>query len=144
VSDQSEAERANVAALRAIYDHWGRGDWQPRFALYAEDFEWGWSEEFPDRHGVERDPNDRSPRLVAWLSEWDDWRCEVEDLVASGQFVVALTRYTGRGKESGAGVDAPGAHLWTMRDGRAVRLEVFSSRERALRAAGLNTEDGSP
>jgi hypothetical protein len=51
-------------------------------------------------------------------------------------YVVVLCRYTGRGKGSGLDVDTEGAHLWTMRDGRAVRLEVFSSRERALEAAG--------
>jgi ketosteroid isomerase-like protein len=33
--------------------------------------------------------------------------------------------------------DTHGAHLWTFREGKAIRLEVFSSRERALEAAGL-------
>ena len=50
-----------------------------------------------------------------------------------------LTRYTGRGKGSQVEVDSLGAHLWTLRDGMAVRLEVFSSREKALAAAGLPT-----
>ena len=58
--------------------------------------------------------------------------------MASGDVVVVLCRYTGRGKESGVDVDTQGAHLWTMRDGTAIRLEVFSTRERALEAAGLS------
>ena len=57
--------------------------------------------------------------------------------IAAGESVVVLTRYLGRGKASGVEVDAPGAHLWRMRNGKAVRLEIFSSRERVLDAAGL-------
>jgi hypothetical protein len=34
-------------------------------------------------------------------------------------------------------VDTPGAHVWKPRDGEAIRLEVFSSREKALESAGL-------
>ena len=135
--DVETVRQGNVEALRPLYEQWGRGNWTPRFDVYADDMEWGWSEEFPGLGGVTHDDEARSRRLREWLSPWEDWRCEVEEFVAHGEFVVALTRYTGRGKESGASVDTPGAHLWRMRDGKAVRLVVFSSRSRALAAAGL-------
>jgi uncharacterized protein len=135
----ADVQEANVEALRPVYEEWGRGNWTPRFEVYAEDMEWGWSGEFPGMAPVSPDPEGMtaSDRLREWLSPWEDWRCEAEDYVASGEFVVALTRYTGRGKESGATVDTQGAHLWTMRDGKVIRLEVFSSRSKALEAAGL-------
>ncbi len=131
--------KANVVALRPVYEAWGKGDWSPRFDVYSPDMEWGWSDEFPGLAGVSRDFELRSERLREWLSPWDDWRCEVEEFVTSGDHVVALTRYRGRGKGSQATVDSLGAHLWTMREGKVVRLEVFSSRDRALTAAGLST-----
>jgi hypothetical protein len=130
-------ERSSVEALRPVYGEWGRGNWAPRFAVYADDMEWGWSDEFPGLAGVSPDPELRSSRLREWLSPWDDWRCEAEEFVTKGEFVVVLVRYTGQGKGSGVTVDTKGAHLWRMRDGRAVRLEVFSSRSKALAAAGL-------
>jgi ketosteroid isomerase-like protein len=133
------AERANVDALRPVYAEWSQGNWRPRFDVYAPDMEWGWSDEFPGLRGVSRDPEERSRRLRSWLSPWEAWRCEAEEFVASGDFVVALCRYTGRGKESQVTVDTQGAHVWTMRDGKAVRLEVFSSRAKALAAAGLSS-----
>jgi hypothetical protein len=37
-------------------------------------------------------------------------------------------------------VDTPGAHLWTLRDGKVIRLEIFSSRIKALEAAGLTEQ----
>jgi ketosteroid isomerase-like protein len=130
----------NIQALRRVYEEWGRGNWKPRFEFYAADMEWGWSDEFPGLDGVSRDPEDvRSSRLREWLSPWEEWRCEAEDFVAAGDFVVALTRYTGRGKGSKVEVNSRGAHVWKFRDGQVVRLEVFSSRDRALEAAGLQS-----
>jgi uncharacterized protein len=127
----------NVEALRPVYEEWGRGNWRSRFQVYDPEMEWGWSDEFPGLGGVQRDPELRSRRLRQWLSPWNFWRCEAQDFVSSGDFVVVLCRYLGRGKESGVDVVALGAHVWKMRDGKAIRLEVFSSREKALKAAGL-------
>ena len=36
---------------------------------------------------------------------------------------------------SSATVDIHAAHLWTMRDGRPARLQIFPEREQALKAA---------
>jgi uncharacterized protein len=127
----------NVEALRSVYEEWGRGNFRPRLDIYERDMEWGWSGEFPDLGGVVREPELRSERLRRWLGSWEEWRVEAEEYITSGEFVVVLTRYTGRGKESGVDVDVRGAHVWKMRDGKAVRLEVISSREKALEAAGL-------
>jgi hypothetical protein len=138
-----DVQHENVEALRPVYEEWGRGNWRPRFDVYADDMEWGWSSEFPELQGVSRDPEFTSTRLRTWLSHWEDWRCQAEDYIAAGEHVVVLTRYTGRGRGSGAAVDTRGAHLWRMRDGEAVRLEVFSSRSRALAAAGLAPEAAS-
>ena len=54
-----ELERANVTALAPVYEQWSRGNWRPRFDVYADDFEWGWSEEFPELRGVALDPESR-------------------------------------------------------------------------------------
>jgi ketosteroid isomerase-like protein len=99
--------------------------------------EWGWSAEFPDQAGVVPDPELRSERLRRWLDSWEGWRVEAEEYISAGEFVVVLCRYTGRGKGSGVDVDVQGAHVWKMHDGKVVRLEIFSNREKALEAAGL-------
>ena len=70
--------RSNVEALLPVYEEWGRGNWRPRFDVYAPDMEWGWSDEFPGINGVFRDSEARSRRLREWLSPWADWRCEAE------------------------------------------------------------------
>jgi uncharacterized protein len=122
----------NADIVRPIYEHWARGDWRPRFEVYDPEMEWGWSDEFPDLGGVHQDPVDPNPRLRRWLSGWEEWRAEPDDFVEIGDHVIVLARYLGRGKGSGIEIEQEGAHVFKLRDGRVIRLEIFASRERAL------------
>jgi ketosteroid isomerase-like protein len=126
--------------LDVVYHHWSAGDWTPRFDFYADDMEWGWSDEFPDIAGVYRDTETPNSRLLRWLSSWETWRCEAEAYVACGDRTVVLTRYRGRGRGSGVEVDVEGAHVWTLRAGKAVRLEIFADRARALCESGMTPD----
>jgi ketosteroid isomerase-like protein len=130
----------NIAAIRPVYEAWSKGDFTPQFDVYAPDMEWGYSPDWPDNAGMDVEIGGKSERLREFLSPWEDWRCEAVEYIDAGDRVVVFTRYTGKGKESGFEVDTPGAHVWTMRDGKATRLEVFPTREPALEAAGLGAE----
>ena len=93
----------------------------------------------PGLAGIAPDPVDRSDRLRQWLNEWDDWRCEAERYVVHGDRVVVLARYRARqGERRGRRHDR--RPRLTLRDGQVVRLEIFSSREKALAAAGLSPQ----
>jgi uncharacterized protein len=133
---------SNAELLEAVYESWGRGDWTPQFDVYADDMEWGWSADFPEP-GMRSEIGRKSSRLHAWLSQWENWRCEAERYIESGDLVIVFCRYSGRGKGSGASLETHGAHVWTMRDGKAARLEVFPSRESALAATGVDPDHPS-
>jgi ketosteroid isomerase-like protein len=94
--------------------------------------EWGWSDEFLGLSGVKRDSEHPNPRLRAWLSEWEDWRAEPDEFLEIGDHVVVLARYIGRGRGSGVEIQQEGAHVFELRDGKVVRLEIYASRELAL------------
>jgi uncharacterized protein len=126
-----------LEAVRRVYDEWSRGNWAPRFDFYDDAMEWGWSDEFPGLGGVYHDPAERNERVQEWLSGWEDWRCEAEDLLVQGDQVIALCRYWGRGRGSGVSVETRGAHVWTLRAGKVIRLVIFATRERALADVGL-------
>ena len=127
----------DIDVLQSVYDEWSQGNFRPVSQAYGPDLEWGFSDEFLDLGGIEREPEPTSNRMVAFLSQWDDWRCEAEEFIPAGEFVVVMCRYMGRGKGSGVEIDTRGAHVWKMRDGRGIRLEVFSDRKKALESAGL-------
>ena len=77
--------------------------------------------------------------LLEWMDEgddaFDDFTIELLDVEELDGQVVASMRQRGRGKASGAEVDDQITHVWTVRDGRATRLQSFASREDALRYA---------
>jgi ketosteroid isomerase-like protein len=70
-----------------------------------------------------------------FLSTWDEYRVEVEELVDAGDQVVAVMRLRGRTHERE--IDQPRSSLLTLRGGKIVRIEPFASRDDALGAAGL-------
>jgi ketosteroid isomerase-like protein len=58
-----------------------------------------------------------------------------QHFVQIGDQVVAVLRMVGRGKESGVPVEDRIAHLWTIRDGKAYQMQVYSDPEDAIAAA---------
>jgi ketosteroid isomerase-like protein len=124
----------NADLIRPIYEEWGRGNWRPHFDVYDRHMEWGWSSEFLDLGGVYEDHDDPNPRLRAWLDGWEHWRAEADEFLELGDHVVVLTKYRGQGKESGVEIVTEGAHVFKLRDGKVIRLEIFASREKAIRS----------
>jgi ketosteroid isomerase-like protein len=122
----------NADLVRPIYEEWGRGNWRPRFDVYDQHMEWGWSDEFPGLGGVYEDHEDPNARLRAWLNGWEDWRAEAEDFIEIGDYVVVLASYYGRGKGSGVEIRQEGAHVFKFRDGKVIRLEIFATRAKAI------------
>jgi len=82
-------------------------------------------------------------RWVASTREiWEEWRFEPERFLDAGDQVVALVRVVARGGSSGVSLDRETAHLWTLRDGRVTRCEVYLDRSEALDAVGLGEQLG--
>jgi len=70
--------------------------------------------------------------IPTWLKGWDYWRAEADEFHEVGDHVVVLTTYHGRGRESGVEIESLGAHVFKLREGKVVRLEIFASREKAI------------
>jgi ketosteroid isomerase-like protein len=63
---------------------------------------------------------------------------EVEDFIdLGGERVLVLLRLRTRGKGSGAVVEAQPGWIYTIRNGKAVKIEAYLNRDEALAAAGL-------
>ena len=67
-----------------------------------------------------------------------DYRPEVEEIIDVGEGrVLTLAVEQGTGRGSGAEVQSSKtAHLWTLEDGKAVRLDLFLDRARAFEVVG--------
>jgi ketosteroid isomerase-like protein len=74
--------------------------------------------------------------LARWKAEWDDYKVLPEDLVDMGDRVLATVRLRARGRGSGVEIDALFYDLYTLADGKIVRMDQFTERSEALAALG--------
>jgi len=108
------------------------------FDLLAHDFEW----HEPERSllgGSHRGAAEVRHALEAQLEVFDEFQIEPEEIHEHGDRIAVRVRQRARGVASGAEVEIRIGHLWTVRDGKLVRLEVFAAGEgarAAVEAAG--------
>jgi ketosteroid isomerase-like protein len=80
--------------------------------------------------------------LLDWLDEgddaFDDFTVELLEVDELDGQILASMRQRGRGKASGAEVDHHFTHVWTLRDGRAIRMQSFAHRDDAVRYTRRN------
>jgi ketosteroid isomerase-like protein len=135
--------RENVECLQPLYEAWGRGDYQSGLEVLHPDIEWTAAADIP---GGDRECHGREAVrafLIDWRGAWSKYRVEVReyiDLDVDDQ-VLVLAHESGEGKTSGAGVQTEFAQLWTIRDGRAVRMQEWRHWRKGLEAVGLAEPD---
>lgn len=122
----------NVEIVRRVYEGWSRGDFS-QADLFDPEIEF---------EMVDWPHSGRSRGLAAmretWLttlSAWEDFRATPEELIDNGHNVLVLNHISGRGRGSGADVSAITATVWTVENGRVVRLALYWDTERAREAA---------
>lgn len=130
----------NVDVVRRVYEAAGRRDAETVLGLYDADVELDSSRlEIVDSVGADSDVYRGHDGLRRFFREWHEaWESidyDFDELIdAGGDHVVSLVTLGGRGRASGAEVELALALVWTVREGKVVRLEWFTSREEALRA----------
>jgi len=75
---------------------------------------------------------------MQWLAPWAMLRTNVDDAIDCGDRVLVMQRAFGR-REDGVEVEMlTGADIWTVRDGRVVRAELYLDQDEARRILGLD------
>ena len=121
--------------VRGFYDALGRGDVPGVLAKLHEELEWTEAERFPYYSGTWRSPQEVLNKLLVPLSrDWDGFSAKAHDFVAEGDRVVSLGVYSGTSKATGKSMTAPFAHVWTLRDGRIVRFDMYTDTAKVLEA----------
>jgi len=122
--------RESLDWVRRAYDAFNRRDWGAIDELLDPAVEWRTTvETFSGHEGVR-----------TWVREADelfeDFAIEIEEVVEAEDRVVVLVHESARGRESGVAIEMRIAHVWTLRDGRAVAMHAYAGRAEALAAVG--------
>jgi ketosteroid isomerase-like protein len=72
--------------------------------------------------------------LQGWLSAWESFRMEPDEFIVSGSQVLVLLRQYGRVQGSSVEIEERVAHLWTVRDEKAVGYRVYTNQADAIAA----------
>ena len=127
--DAANAKDAIVASYEAL----NNGDIDSAMDALAEDAEWHESEVLPDT-GVYRGRAAIRSFLTDFLASWERFDQTVEEVRREGDRVLVLIHLQATGRGSAADVDARYAHLWTISEGRGIRVDAFYDRDEALEA----------
>jgi ketosteroid isomerase-like protein len=135
--------KENVDLVRGLAEAFRRRDHERVFELYHPEIEWDASaaaDTIPDLADVYHGHEGVRAFWRCWLSAWKDIQYEVKEVLDAGdEAVMLIHRQHQWGRHSGLDVRVPPyGYVFTIRDGRVVRVRLFMSHEEALEAAGLS------
>jgi ketosteroid isomerase-like protein len=122
-----------VELVRDIIESLNRGDVEGMLARMHPDFEWTPLEASPVAR-VCRGREEVRRYVEDWLGTFDGLRLELEDPTEVSGRVVAPVRGHARGRGSGLALDTHFCQVWTVRDGLALGMKEYATRDEALAA----------
>ncbi len=110
----------DIRVLLDGYEAWNRGEFDVLADLLDPEMEWepGFG---ALEAGVHRGADGFQAFVDSWLESFAEFRIEPELLIQAGDSVIVVAHQRGRGQGSGIELEATVVHVWTVRDGKAVR-----------------------
>ena len=132
----------NVALINEIYDAFNRRDYEGVLTHFVSDFEWVAAENSPladqsPYHGIDRVRTGVFDRIAAGFERLEVAPDEV--FTGDGGHIVVLGYYEGRFREATAEFRTQVAHIWTVRDGRAVKFQQYVDTLKVSRDAAASS-----
>jgi ketosteroid isomerase-like protein len=128
--------RENVEIVRRATEAYNRGDLEVASSFMDTGIEWDMSRVPVPDPAVYRGFEGLQAFSESWEESWAALDLEPQEFIDAGDQVVAVVRQVGRGRLSGVEVEQRFAQLWTLRDRKILRMEMYPNREAALEAAG--------
>jgi ketosteroid isomerase-like protein len=126
----------NLKVVQAAFEAYFRGDEPTMLELMDPDIVVTQFPEQPDvrpYHGHEG----MEQAVAEWTGTWNDYSVKVIGMREVGERVFVALHQRGRGKGSGIEMEGQTYFVFTLRAGKVVRWQMFSSEEQALEAAEL-------
>jgi ketosteroid isomerase-like protein len=123
---------SNLDLVRRIYEEFNQTLELPGWAL-SDAVEWTPPSDEPDnalRFGADA----VGAYVREWAATFDDYRCEVDELIEQGDSVVAAVHLHGRIGTEGGELSIPLTQVWTIADGKAIRVREYRTKAEALEA----------
>jgi ketosteroid isomerase-like protein len=127
-------ESDNVRLVRRFYEAWEAMDLEAIFSLLDPAVKWI-NPDYAVEPGTRVGHEGFATVMSNLASSFDAYRHQPGEVVDLGDRLLCHTIFHARGRDSGAQLDIPEQHLWTVRDGRIVELRWFHDAAEAEAAA---------
>ena len=125
----------NVEVVREIYRHVQEEGGFPD-ALLADDVEWVNPPDAVEK-GLRRGREAFHRASRSAQEPFEETLVVPEEWIDAGDRVVLLCHWEVKGRASGLERRQPQGHVWTLRDGKAIRFAWFNEHDLALKEAGI-------
>src|SRR4030095_15317451 len=121
----------NVELVKKLFAVYNARSFEENVDLIDPDMVWDMSRvELPDASSY------IGREFSGFVESWDEGfaseRMEPQEIIDAGDRIVVAVYDSARGKTSGIEVEQHFAMVWTIRDGRAVRMDIYPPRKDAL------------
>jgi ketosteroid isomerase-like protein len=126
----------NVEIVRRMYEAFHNRDADAALSYFGADVLVDASRGRPDV-GVGRGREQVNALVGSWITAWDEWHEEIEEMRGLGSRVLVVSLQRGRSKGTGAEVEARYAVLYDVHRGEIVGMRLYGDLKEAREAAGL-------
>jgi ketosteroid isomerase-like protein len=123
----------NASTIERLLQLWGTGDLEEGRQYFDPEIEWLEPPETIGRNVV-TGPDAAIASLDNWSEQFDAIRAETIELREDGDKVLHGLQQYARAGGSTAEIEAELYMVWWFRDGKAVRMEMYNTREQAEEA----------
>lgn len=128
----------NTQLVSDIYASFAQGDIPAVLGCFSPEIVWHEAENFPyadgnPYHGPEAVLNGVFARCGG---EWDGFAVEIDEIIDAGDTIIATGRYLGTYKATGKPQNTQIAHIWRIKDGKAVAFQQHADTLHVARVTG--------
>ena len=116
---------SHLNSVQDVYDAFARGDIPAVLGFLSSDINWTEAEGFP-YGGTYIGPHAVLEGVFMRLgTEWEGFTAVPDEFIDGGDAIVVLGKYGGTYKATGKSIQANFAHVWQLREGKAIRFVQY-------------------
>jgi ketosteroid isomerase-like protein len=129
---------SNLDTVKGVYAAFAKGDIPAFLAALDEKIEWKEPEGLAPVFTSQIGPQAVAENVLGVVMQHvTDFSVNPEEFIDAGDIIVALGHYRGKGTSTGKEFEARNAHVWRLRDGKVVGLEILTDTHIWAEALGL-------
>ena len=131
---------SNAEIARQAYEAMDEGGYEALIPFLHPEFEMVTSSEVASEPDTYRGADGMRRYWESFYEAMDEIRVESEEFIEVGDLVVIPSKLHAKGRSTGIEASQSAVQVWQLRDGKALRVDFFPTREEAMAYANERAE----